>query len=245
MSDIDLHHLAAAYALDALEPHEREAFEAHYEQCDVCRADVMEFRETMTIVADSLATPPSPSLKDRVMADVAVTRQLSPMVGPSRGPSSVPVPSRSTRPAWPLLAAAAVVLLALVAGVVSIATGRDDGDDFNDQLAAMLDMPDARMVDLPAQGDTSGTFKVAWSPTMGKAALIGEDLPVAPDGKAYELWLITPDESMAMYVLDPADGGSVHRMIDTPKDPTAWAITMEPAAGSAVATGDIIYIAEV
>ena len=46
MSDIDVHHLAAAYALDALDRHEREAFEAHYDKCDVCRSDVMEFRET-------------------------------------------------------------------------------------------------------------------------------------------------------------------------------------------------------
>ena len=30
MSDIDIHHLAAAYALDALDSHERAAFEAHY-----------------------------------------------------------------------------------------------------------------------------------------------------------------------------------------------------------------------
>jgi anti-sigma-K factor RskA len=240
MSDIDLHHLAAAYTLDALDPHEREAFEAHYEQCDVCRADVLELRETMAVVADSLSTPTSPSLKDRVMADIAVTRQLSPMVEPA----AVPAPTVRSRPSWMMMAAAAVVLLALVAGVVALATGRDD-ESFNDQLAAMLDMPDARMVDLPSKDGTSGTFKVAWSPSMGKAALIGENLDVAPNGKAYELWLITPEQAMAMYVLDPADGGSVHRMIDAPQDPTAWAITMEPDTGSPTATGDIMFIAEV
>src|SRR3954451_1919550 len=83
MSDIDVHHLAAAYALDALDRHEREAFEAHYDKCDVCRSDVMEFRETMAHVAGSLASPPPPSLKDRVMADIAVTRQLSPTRAPA------------------------------------------------------------------------------------------------------------------------------------------------------------------
>ncbi|MFZ4718461.1 MAG: anti-sigma factor [Ilumatobacteraceae bacterium] len=241
MSDIDVHHLAAAYTLDALDAREREAFEAHYERCDVCRADVLEFRETMAVVADSLSTATPPSLKDRVMADIAVTRQLSPAVNAA----PVPVPAHRTRPNRLLLAAAAVVLLALVGGVIGIVAGRDNGDGFNDELAAMLDQPDARMIDLPAQDGVPGSFKVAWSPSMGKAALIGEDLPAAPAGKAYELWLITPQQSMAMYVLDPADGGSVHRMLEAPEDPSAWAITVEPKTGTPVATGDIIFVAEV
>ena len=47
MSDIDIHHLSAAYALDALDERERMAFEAHYPSCDVCRADVIDFRDTI------------------------------------------------------------------------------------------------------------------------------------------------------------------------------------------------------
>jgi anti-sigma-K factor RskA len=80
---------------------------------------------------------------------------------------------------------------------------------------------------------------------MQQAALVGENLQPAPGDKAYELWLITPDQSMAMYVLDPAADGSVHRMLDAPADPSAWAITMEPRGGAAIATGDIMFIAEV
>jgi anti-sigma-K factor RskA len=238
MNDIDVHHLAAAYALDALDHREREAFEAHYEKCDVCRADVLAFRETMSHVATSLATPPPPSLKDRVLADIAVTRQLSPMV---TAPTAIT--SRRPRMSWPLLAAAAAVLIALVVGVVAFTGGSDDS--FNDQLAQVLEQPDARMIDLQVQGDHQGSFKVAWSASMGQAVLMGEDLPAAPDGKAYELWLVTPDQTMAMYVLDPATKGFVHRSFDAPAEPTAWAITMEPKAGVAVATGDIMYLAQV
>ena len=82
MTDIDVHHLAAAYALDALDDRERSAFEAHYGACEVCRTDVQEFRHTLTQVSDSLVSPPPPSLKDKVMAEVAATRQLSPLVAP-------------------------------------------------------------------------------------------------------------------------------------------------------------------
>ncbi len=238
MNDIDVHHLAAAYALDALDQRELEAFERHYEKCDVCRTDVIVFRETMAHVAGSLAIPPSASLKDRVLADIAVTRQLSPVVV-----APVPLASRRIRTSWPALVAAAALLVGLVVGVLAIT--RDDGDPFNDQLAQVLEQPDARMLDLQVQGDHVGTFKVAWSQSMGTAALMGENLPTAPNGKAYELWLVTPEQTMAMYVLDPADDGSVHRTFDAPAEPSAWAITMEPEAGVAVATGEIMYIAQV
>ena len=38
----DLHHLAAAYALDALDDIERHEFERHYPTCDICSGEVEE-----------------------------------------------------------------------------------------------------------------------------------------------------------------------------------------------------------
>jgi anti-sigma factor RsiW len=40
VSGIDIHQLAAAYALDALDDRERAEFEAHYPTCPVCRPEV-------------------------------------------------------------------------------------------------------------------------------------------------------------------------------------------------------------
>ena len=82
MSDIDIHHLAAAYALDALDARERAAFEAHYPSCEVCRADVLEFRSTLAVVAEA-------------EADGATTR--SPATGARRDrpdPTALAAPSR-------------------------------------------------------------------------------------------------------------------------------------------------------
>jgi anti-sigma-K factor RskA len=241
VSDIDVHHLAAAYTLDALEPFERAAFEAHYESCDVCRADVLAFRETMTHVAESLATAPPASLKGRVMADVAVTRQLSPLLASSAAVSDLD--TRRRRRSVAMVLSAAAVIVAIVVGVVAVVGRRDD--TYAGDLAHLMEQPDVQMVALENKGEGEGEFKVMWSPSMGEAALIGEHLPAAPAGMGYELWLITPDQSMAMSVLDPAANGKVHRLVPAPAAPTAWAITMEPKTGSAVATGDIIYLAEV
>ena len=237
MSDIDLHHLSAAYALDALESHERSAFEAHYESCDVCRADVLAFRETLADVAAASATPPPSSLKARVLAEMATTRQLSPVLAPV-----VSHPSMVRRVVTVLAAAAAVI--AVVVGVVAF-TGRDRTDRFSSELAHLLEQPDVRLVDLKNASGTTGTFRVAWSPGLQEAALIGDNLAPTPADKAYELWLVTPERAMAMSVLDPAADGNVHRVVVATAAPTAWAITVEPKAGSPVATGAIISSASV
>ena len=239
MTDIDVHHLAAAYALDALDDRERSAFEAHYGACEVCGTDVVEFRQTLPHVADSLATPPPASLKASVMADISTTRQISPSIAPVIALNQRP----RARSLMAVMAAAAALALIIV-GVVAL-RGRSEPDSFSADLARVMEQPDSQVLSLENKSGGEGSFKVAWSSTLGEAVLIGENLPAAPDDKAYELWLITPDQAMAMYVLDPAADGNVHRALKAPADPSAWAITVEPAEGSPTATGDIIFIADV
>ncbi|MEQ1704049.1 MAG: anti-sigma factor [Ilumatobacteraceae bacterium] len=222
MTDIDVHHLAAAYALDALDDRERSAFEAHYGACEVCGTDVVEFRQTLTHVADS-----------------ATTRQISPSIAPVIALNQRP----RARSLMAVMAAAAALALIIV-GVVAL-RGRSEPDSFSADLARVMEQPDSQVLSLENNSGGEGSFKVAWSSTLGEAVLIGENLPAAPDDKAYELWLITPDQAMAMYVLDPAADGNVHRALKAPADPSAWAITVEPAEGSPTATGDIIFIADV
>ena len=63
----DLHDLAAAYALDALDREEREEFERHLAGCDRCRVDVALYAESAGRLADATAVPPPPHLKKAVM----------------------------------------------------------------------------------------------------------------------------------------------------------------------------------
>ena len=44
----DDHQLAGAYALDALTGEERREYEEHYPTCEICTAEVAEFRATAT-----------------------------------------------------------------------------------------------------------------------------------------------------------------------------------------------------
>ena len=172
------------------------------------------------------------------MAEIATTRQLSPIVTP------INLADRRRGRSLLSLAAAAALVLIVVTGVL-VTRGGDESTTFADDLARVMEQTDSQVITLDNNSGTEGSFKVAWSNELGEAVLIGENLPPAPDGKAYELWLITPDDSMAMYVLDPAGDGDVHQRLEAPAQPTAWAITVEPETGTPVATGEIIYIASV
>ena len=50
-------HDPAAYALGALDDHERDEFEAHLAECDDCRAELADFRETASMLAHAVEGP--------------------------------------------------------------------------------------------------------------------------------------------------------------------------------------------
>jgi anti-sigma-K factor RskA len=234
MSDIEIHHLGAAYALDALDERERAAYEAHFATCEICRTDVAEYRATAAELASLTVTPPQPDLKARVMDEIASTRQLSPLP-----PSVVRLSERRPNRAVTAILAIAAAALFFVAGAVVLGGG--DDKSFGDQVAAMMEDPSFRVVELG--GDGQGSVKVAW--TGDEAAVIAGDLPEPGEGKRYELWMIDADGPHAMHLLDPAKHGDVERLMPISGAPSGWGVTIEPAAGSTVPTEPILYHAEI
>jgi len=234
VSGIDIHQLAAAYALDALDDRERAEFEAHYPTCPVCRPEVAGYREALSHVAASVSTSPPPSLKASVMAEIGSTRQLSPLL-PDSVVSLSEHRQRRQRLGRIMAAAAAIILIAAGAFVV----GRKSSNDNGYAAAAVLAMPDTRTT--PLTGTGPGSFKVAWSAADGKAVVIGDGLTDPGDGKAYELWAIDSAGPHAVRLLDKADGQRVRRVVAVDGKPTQWAVTVEPEGGVDAPTGDIIY----
>jgi anti-sigma-K factor RskA len=232
MRDIEIHELGAAYALDALDPAERAAYEAHFADCAICRTEVDEHRETAATLGALTAAAPPADLKARVLEQVATTRQLPPRVTPV----SRIAEHRDRRWLPALMAAAAVLLIAVSAAlVIDIRT-----ESFNEQVAALMNDPATRVAEL--NGPT-GSVKLVWDDAQ--VAVIGDELPPPEPGMTYELWLIDAAGAHPTGLLDPADDGTVRRMIDSPGEPAAWGITIEPAAGSAAPTTPVLYQAEV
>ena len=227
MNGSDIHQLAAAYALDAVDERERAEFEAHYPSCPVCRPEVAGFRETLSQVATAGAVAPPASLKANVMAEISATRQLSPLL-PGVVVDLATHRQRRQRMLRTMSVAAALILIALGAFVVG-RRSNGGGNDYADVAARVFAETDVRVATLNGSG--TGTFKIAWSPTLEQAVVTGDGLVDPGTGKAYELWMIDGAGPHAMHLLDPANGGQVRKPVAVNGSPTRWAVTVEPEAG--------------
>jgi anti-sigma-K factor RskA len=236
MNGIDVHQLAAAYALDAVDERERAEFEAHYPTCPVCRPEVAGFRETLShLAAASAATPPA-SLKAEVMAEISTTRQLSPLL-PQTVADLAAFRQRRQRMLRIVTLAAALILIAAGAFVVGRQSRGATG--YAETAAAVISRDDTRVVDLLGSG--TGSFKVAWSPSSAQVVVIGNGLAEPEPGKAYELWQIDNAGPHAMGLLDRANNGRVRRVLTVDGSPSEWAITVEPQGGVDAPTGAVIF----
>lgn len=178
MNAVDIHTLAGAYALDAVDDLERAAFERHLRDCAPCAAEVAELRETATRLAQAVAEPPPPGMREAVLARVAST--------PQERPRQADV--RRARPGrWrPWLASAAAAVL--LAGGVGTGTWALTRRHFAGQIAqvdAVLAAADARIYTQDAEG---GRITMVVSPSHDAAVAVLADLR-RPAG-AYQLWMI-------------------------------------------------------
>ncbi|MEW1587278.1 anti-sigma factor [Micromonospora vinacea] len=230
----DVHTLAGAYVLDAVDDIERAAFERHLAECEPCRVEVAELRETVARLADDTdvdATPPG--LRERTLAQAARTPQLR-VSGSGAG---------GRRPAgrWRQLtvAAAAAVLLAGGASAVTWTVSNDRisdeqaSSDQARQLAAVLDAPDARVFErsLP----TGGAATVVVSRGRDRGVVLLRDLPAPGAGRIYELWLIRAGEPRKVGQLAEGDRAST-TLIGPVADAGTFGVSNEPAGGSVAPT---------
>ena len=228
----DLHHFAAAYALDAVTADERRQFEEHFPLCEVCSGDVKDYRATSAALAEGAVVTPPADLKAKVMAEIAVTRQLPPILSDN----VIDLAERQRRRApRPVLLAAAAAALVLVVALALSTLSNNGSDDYGDLLAA----PDAT---LPRLDGDSAMVSVLWSSEMGQAAVLATGLPDPGEGKAYALWILQADGPQPAGVFG-LEGGAVRQTFDLDLDSVSgWGITIEDEAGSPVPTSDVIYV---
>ncbi len=261
MSD-DVHDLAAAYVLDALDDDERELFEEHLAACPDCTVDVEDLRVAAADLGESLPpVAPPPGLRAQLMAEIASTPQASvpgtsapessPPESSAAGNSPIPItptdePARVTPAAprntrWITLVAAAVVVVLLGFGAVIAFGGGDDPapDPTELAIAEMREVPDVVTVDL--EGDAGGTVQVMYSAEEQRAMLVGEDLDDPSADHVYQLWTISGDQPTPSVVFTPTNGELAAEMEMDFDPPEAWAITVEPTGGSPAPTGDIVF----
>jgi anti-sigma factor RsiW len=235
MTDHDLHTLSGAYAADALDRVERDVFERHLETCDSCRAEVRELQATTARLAVGVSATPPAALRDRVLAEVGRTRQLSPQGDVVR------LDERRSRPWYrqPATAAAAVLLVVAIGlGGLAVQENRQkaDAERLAQRIAAVAVDPQRTVHTVPVAHGGTGTVVAA----DGIAVFHGSDLPRLPDGRAYQLWRISGQESQSAGVL--GRGGELTGVVTDLGPGDAVGVTVEPAAGSSQPTSDPVFL---
>ena len=193
-NDHEIHALSGAYAVDALDDAGRARFEEHLAACAECRAEVDEPPGGRRPPGGLATAAPPAALRDGVLADITRVRPLPPRPAePARRPGAARPRRRRARPhAGALLAAAAAVLAVVGVGAVGLGAGRPDRGTVPacPPVERVLRAPDAQRVDVTLPGGVSAS--VIRSGAEGKAVLVTRNMPAAPAGRVYELWLQTP-----------------------------------------------------
>jgi len=248
----------ALYVMDALDD-DRELAELreHLGTCGECRRELEALRGDMALLALSTSGPHPPQRsRERLMKAIAAEPRLA-MKHKSRF-----VMGR-LQPRWLSWTPIAVALLLVIfsAALVReniVLRARRDGlalelEQTKRKAALAMEVMDM-MNDpqLPRQTLVSASkppqpqLKTIYQPQKGHVLLMANNLPVLPDDKVYELWLLpanggapmpagtfTPDAKGNTMMMHAMDNGGI--------DAKAFAVTIEPRGGSQTPTMPIQY----
>jgi anti-sigma-K factor RskA len=245
-----LQDLAAAYALDALNPEEASRFEAFLAASTDAQRDVAEFREVAALLGLAGSEPPSGGdLRARMLARI---EQEKVAALPLR---SGALRSRTPPAMWGALAASLIAVLGLVTGLLSL---RGDVTRLEQTLAqrqqqltsreatlnAILE-PGVELYQLTASGDPDPGIQLFWDRRRNRAIVHGFRLRPVPQGRAYQLWFIKDGKPVPSVTFKPEpDGHAKLEQIAVPADGkvSAAAITVEPESGSQQPTSAILLL---
>lgn len=239
------------YALGALQGEERLAVVKHLQDCPDCRHELARLQGDLGLLALS-ASGPKPPLRSRERLMAAMARE------PRRMPGRV-----MKRKAWWTVmewaaAAAAVVVIVLLLHQNTDLQRRVAALDANSteqqkqllqakDLIATLTSPDAVHFTLvAAKTPPQPQGKAVYLRSIGTLVFLASNMPELPPQKTYELWLIpTSGAPIPAGLFRPDPHGSaalINPPLPTGVEAKTFAITVEPAAGSAAPTSTPIMV---
>jgi anti-sigma-K factor RskA len=268
-SQADFHLDMGAMALGALPDDELAQVQAHLETCESCTTELAGFRETVAMLGAVSAQTPPASLRRSIMARIAVTPQLPPLVTPAE-PS--PSPTEPAEPAVPVVPAtaegtpdatptdlpdnvvpirrwfrrpgaliAAAVAAVVIGGGAVVAINQTGGP--GTQVAQTPEECIAQAADkeliTPAAGNEGS---VTYAASCSAVLLDVTGLPALPADKTYQLWALKGQEARSLEPLPAATAGEPELVTrSTLPGENAVAITVEPAGGSKQPTFPIVW----
>jgi anti-sigma-K factor RskA len=222
MERAEIHDLSAAYALDALDADELEAFEEHLARCPECRENVASFQAASAELAyDTDAPEPSPALRERILAEAG--REQPKVVAPARRRWALPIAATGA-------VAAGIAALALAFWAADLSQQLDEVEaqlHRSQEVAIVLANPNAERI--PLDG-ADGVLVVDGETQEGHLVLFG--LEEAPDAHTYEAWVIVGDEAVPAGLFSGGDDRTTVVPLNAPVPEGAMvAVTIEQAGG--------------
>lgn len=241
----DIHLLTGAYALDALDDLERARFRAHLADCPACEAEVGSFLATAAELGALTEVAPPPALRGSVLTAISQVRPAPPVAAPAPAPAArehvqPEAPVRVPRPRWPLLVAAAALVIVAGVGVTwwSPWGGETSPTPGIAQRVLAADDAVSAVVDL----GEAGRATVTSSASEGRAVLRTEDMVAPPEGKVFQVWFQTPSDDMVPAgVMEPVPDQTMV-LEGSAADAVGAGITVEPIGGSSEPSGDPIAL---
>ena len=227
------HDLVAPYALDALDKHERAAFERHLDECADCRAELANLQEATVALAYAESAEPPSALRERIL-EAARSENGKVVQFPRR---------RWLFPATAAAAAAAAALVAIGVGLWANSLSRDldrerSANAGYARALQLLGSGDAKVTQL---ADAEGGLLVA---PDGEAALVVCGLQPAPKDKTYEAWVIEGETPRAAGLFRGGEGCPPVLLEEKVSPGTQVAVTLERKGGATRPTGPILVRSE-
>ncbi|MCB0962599.1 MAG: anti-sigma factor [Acidimicrobiales bacterium] len=251
--------LLGAYALDAVDPDERERVERHLLDCPRCRAEVAEHREVASFLAHSGADAPD-GVWDRIAAE------LSPPAPPLRLQVTPPEPPPAPAPVAPaddddvvvpldrsrrrfagrtmLAVVAAAACIVAVLGIISVDQSRRldrlEGAVAERSIEGLANDAVAESEVTAQLSGTAGEAQAVVNHT-GQGYLIMSGVPAPAEGDVYQLWGKV-DEAVLSLGTFGGDTPVVPFSVDPARidDIELFAVTQERAPGVPISEQDPI-----
>ena len=206
----------ASYALGALPAEEVRGFERHLSHCELCQTDLESLRPAVDALPMSVeSVEPPPELRRRIMAEVdADVKRRRAAARADRG-------SRFAFRPLPAMAAAC----ALLVGGVAVGVAVNDEPRERSRVVRSADAPRGTSAKLEVRG--------------GNGTLVVDDMPKAPVGRVYQVWLRrpggSPEPTDALFEVR-RDGKAKVAVPGDLDDVQQVLVTHEPRGGSSVPT---------
>jgi anti-sigma-K factor RskA len=265
MSHEKLSELCPVYALGALDGEELREFEAHLKSgCTLCELQVREYSEVMASIPETLPhLVPSHDLKQRLFSRLdrefpqTTVTQFKP--APAAQQKEKPVKQRAWLP-WACAAAASIALAISLFNISrlnrELSSQQAKATQLAEQLQTLrseleqeqsitsfLSKPEVRVTMLAGTDKSpQASGKILWSAQERKAMFYARNLPVAPQGKTYQLWIIADNRphDAGIFAVDARGDGflKVDSLAEADKA-QKFAVTLEPAGGVPQPTGQM------